>query len=124
MLRTVILSGTEQRIASITMDGAALPLSLWNGEPKAHVAMGTQLGDGFFVSVRVFDLVSGMLGVTNTASKYPPLLAAAFTSSTSGAASHATAPLRKNSSGWSSVIDGYTLKRLTENGKSVLTDCR
>ena len=64
MLRTVILSGAEQSIARrITMDGAEPPLSYWNGEP--------QLGDVFCVGVRVFDFVSGWLGVTNTASKYP-----------------------------------------------------
>jgi HNH endonuclease len=71
-LRTVILSDTEQSIAArITMDGAEPPLSFWNGEPKAHIAMGAQMGDGFFVGVRVFDIVSGMIVVTNTASKYP-----------------------------------------------------
>lgn len=79
MLRTVILSGAEQRISGcITMDGAAPPLSLWNAEPKAHIAMGTQLGDRFFVGVRVFDLVSGRLAVTNTASKYAPVAGGRF----------------------------------------------
>lgn len=54
------------------------PLSLWNGEPKAHIAVGAQQGDGFFVGVRVFDLVSGSLGVTNRASKYPPVARGRF----------------------------------------------
>jgi len=37
MLRTVILSGTEQGIAGrITMGSDASPLSLWDGERKAH----------------------------------------------------------------------------------------
>jgi hypothetical protein len=79
MLRTVILSGSKQSMAArITMDGVEPPLSNWNGEPKAHIAMGAQMGDGFFVGVRVFDLVSGRLGVTYTASKYPPVAGGRF----------------------------------------------
>lgn len=67
--------------------------------------MGTQLGDGFFVSVRVFDLVSGTLGVTNTASKYPPVAGGRFhLFDLGGGTSHATAPLRKNSSGLAAIL--------------------
>ena len=47
MLRTVIL-GRRARIARrITMDSAEPPLSYWNGEPKAHIAIGTELVDVF-----------------------------------------------------------------------------
>lgn len=77
MLRTVIVSGTEQRIAGrITMGTVEPPLSLWNGERKAHI--GTQQDDRFFVGVRVFDLVSGMLAVTNRASEYSPVTGGRF----------------------------------------------
>jgi hypothetical protein len=79
MLRTVILSGNEQRIVgSITMGSIIPTLSLWNGEPNAHIALGTQLGDTFFVGVRVFDVVSGLLSATNTAGMYPPVIGGRF----------------------------------------------
>jgi len=71
-LRAFIRSGDEQMIAGrICMNTVELPMSLWNGERKAHVAMGFQEGDVFFVGVRVFDLVSGVVGVTNNAREYP-----------------------------------------------------
>lgn len=70
-LRAFILSGDDQMIAGrICMNTVELPLSLWNGERKAHVAMGIQASDVFLVGVRVFDLVSGVVGVTNNVSKY------------------------------------------------------
>jgi hypothetical protein len=70
-LRAFILSGDEQMIAGrICMNTVELPLSLWNGERKAHVAMGIQKGDAFLVAVRVFDFVSGVVGVTNNLGKY------------------------------------------------------
>jgi hypothetical protein len=45
MLRNVILSGTEEKIVGqILFDGAVPCLSLWKGEPKAHIAFGSQQG--------------------------------------------------------------------------------
>jgi hypothetical protein len=70
-LRAFILSGNEQMIAGrICTNTVELPLALWNGERKAPVAIGIQASDVFLVGVRVFDLVSGVVGVTNSVSKY------------------------------------------------------
>jgi HNH endonuclease len=74
MLRNVILSGTEEKIVGqILFDGAVPCLSLWKGEPKAHIAFGRQQGEAFMIAVRIFDVASGVLCVTNTASKYPSI---------------------------------------------------
>ena len=74
MFRNTILRGTEEKIAGqILLDGAAPPLYFWKGEPKAHIAMGSQQGEAFWIAVRIFDAASGVLCVTNTANKYPSL---------------------------------------------------
>jgi hypothetical protein len=74
MLRNVILSGTEEKIVDqILFDGAVPCLSLWKGEPKAHIAFGRQQDEAFMIAVRIFDVASGVLCVTNTASKYPSI---------------------------------------------------
>jgi HNH endonuclease len=74
MLRNVILSGTEEKIVGqILFDGAVPCLSLWKGEPKAHIAFGRQQGEAFIIAVRIFDAASGVLCVTNTASIYPSI---------------------------------------------------
>lgn len=80
MLRTVILSGTEQRIAGrITMDGAAPPLSLWNGEPWVPSwAMGFSLACGCSISF------PARLALRTRPASIPRSRAAVFTSSTSG----------------------------------------
>jgi hypothetical protein len=74
MFRNNIVSGTEEKIEGrILFDGAAPPLSLWKSEPKAHIAMGSQQCEAFWIAVRIFDAVSGVLCVTHKASKYPSL---------------------------------------------------
>jgi hypothetical protein len=74
MFRNNILSGTEEKIeGQILFGSAAPPLSLWKSEPKAHIAMGSQQGEAFWIAVRIFDAVCGVLCVTHTASKYPSL---------------------------------------------------
>jgi HNH endonuclease len=78
MFRNIILSGSEERIQGQISFGVVPSLSLWNGEPKAHVAMGSKQGEAFFVAVRIFDAASGVLCVTNTASKYPSLTEGRF----------------------------------------------
>jgi hypothetical protein len=78
MFRNIILSGTEERIQGQISLGVVTPLSLWNGAPKAHIAMGSKQGEAFFVAVRIFDAASGVLCVTNTASKYPSLTEGRF----------------------------------------------
>ena len=79
LFRNVILSGTEEKITGqIRLSGNEPPLSLWQGEPKAHIAMGSQQGDAGWIAVRVFDAVSGVLCVTKTASKYPSFIEGRF----------------------------------------------
>lgn len=71
-LRNFILSGKEEQIAGqILFGGNESPLSLWQSERKAHIAMGSQQGEAFFVAVRIFDAVCGTLCVTHAVSKYP-----------------------------------------------------
>jgi hypothetical protein len=77
-LRSFILSGTEQKIEGAILFGVAPPLALWKSESKAHVAIGSQQGEAFWIAVRVFDSVSGVVCVTNAASKYSSLTEGRF----------------------------------------------
>ena len=45
---------------------------------QAHIAMGSQQGEAFWIAVRIFNAVSGVLCVTHTASKYPSLTEGRF----------------------------------------------
>jgi hypothetical protein len=73
-IRDFILKGKEEAISGkIQMGGNMPPLSLWQSEPKAHIALELQEGDRIAIGVRVFDAVSGVVVVTNEARSYPNL---------------------------------------------------
>jgi hypothetical protein len=73
-IRDFILKGEEGQIPGrIQLGGNMPPLSLWQNEPKAHVALAMQQSDSIAIGVRVFDAVSGVVIVTNDARSYPDL---------------------------------------------------
>jgi HNH endonuclease len=73
-IRDFILKGKEGALpGGIQLGGNMPPLSLWQSEPKAHVALALQQGDSIAIGVRVFDAVSGVVIVTNGARSYPNL---------------------------------------------------
>ena len=73
-IRDFIHKGKEGAIPGrIQLGGNMPPLSLWQSEPKAHVALAMQQGESIAIGVRVFDAVSGVMIVTNSARSYPNL---------------------------------------------------
>jgi hypothetical protein len=73
-IRDFILKGKEGEIpGKIQLVGNMPPLSLWQSEPKAHIALALQQDDSIGIGVRVFDAVSGVVILTNGARSYPNL---------------------------------------------------
>jgi hypothetical protein len=72
LLRNVILQGNEEQLLGrIELGGNLPPLHHWQDEPKSHVAFGQRQGDAFLIGVRIFDAISAVLMVSQTAGIYP-----------------------------------------------------
>jgi hypothetical protein len=74
-LRNTILKGIEEKdIRGQIQIGKLPPFNeMWTGEPNAHIAFVKKAGPGISIMVRVFDVMSAGIVVTNSPERYPNL---------------------------------------------------
>jgi hypothetical protein len=72
-LRSVILrDGGEEQLRGQIRIGEFAPFDkLWKDEPNAHIGFANQVGPRIAISVRIFDMMYGSIGVTEDPSRYP-----------------------------------------------------
>jgi hypothetical protein len=71
-LRSVILrDGGEEQLRGQILIGEFAPFDkLWKDEPNAHIGFADQVGPRIAISVRIFDMMYGVIGVTEESSRY------------------------------------------------------
>jgi hypothetical protein len=72
LLRNIILRGVEEKIRGQIQIGQVSPFDkLWTDEPNAHIAFAQRVGPGISILVRIFDVMSGGVVITNSPERYP-----------------------------------------------------
>jgi hypothetical protein len=79
-LRNVILQGTEENVRGQIRIGCNTPPfdKLWVDEPMSHIGLCMAAGPMISIGVRVFDVMCGMVTVTEIPDRYPDFVSGEF----------------------------------------------
>jgi hypothetical protein len=79
VLRKAILEKTEEGVKGQMLLGHVPPFDTqFKDTPDSHVALSTRAGPATVVAVRIFDLISGLIVVTEQPNRYPQTAADHF----------------------------------------------
>jgi hypothetical protein len=71
-LRRKILGNADEQLRGVIQIGTTAPFDkLWTDEPNALLALGQVCGAGVAISVRIFDVLCGLVVVSDECVRYP-----------------------------------------------------